>query len=628
MSTIHVDPTLVVAVLYGLAGVAVWFAALGLALLVTRPADVRPLPPSQDLPGDEPPAIVSLLTNRWEITEDAAESTLIDLAARKLLEFRQPANDPWQTTVHVRSTGAQGLLPYESSILNRVSGMAVDGMVPLTALTFRDKGSADRFSASLTHSVIDDARTRGLSRRRFSPGLVSALGLAAGIPAFTVAGAIVMYLAHQHKLSGNWVGVIIAGIITWSVLGGLAGRNRGERDTPLGKEVAARWLGLRAWLRGDESFAELPPAAVAVWDRYLSYGDAVGATRICSAVIDLGMGNRKRVWSSFGGTWHRVRVRYPRFWRRYGQKAVPLFAKALAALVVSAVVYKGGSRLPVPSQATDYVGLGVTVVFLWPLFYGCYTLLGAIVDVAVPVTITGEVLWMETWKSKGGGEDNPPVPWLEHFALDDGKEDRTRAWGLPTPLSGGVSCGDIVTVTARRWTRRVITLQVVTPGRERAMAGAAAGDETTGDVLRGAMGGINGASAQALATALRPSDVSPVQLVTPDDVGRALGQPVAVRGQSRTAVGPMAIESYLQANGKRVLMVSVATGPTAQLAMRMRRRYQPLPGIGDEAFAGDDWAVGRRGSRVVMLQLHGAGRTMNPQNVYWLLATAVSRLPA
>src|SRR2546421_3888754 len=86
---------------------------------------------------------------------------------------------------------------------------------------------------------------------------------------------------------------------------------------------------MRAYLRGDESFAELPPAAVTVWDRYLSYGDAVGATRVCSAVIDLGMGNRKRVWSSFGGTWHRVRVRYPSFWPRYGKTATRLIVRGV-----------------------------------------------------------------------------------------------------------------------------------------------------------------------------------------------------------------------------------------------------------------------------------------------------------
>ena len=49
----------------------------------------------------QPPAIASLLGNGWDLTEDAAEATLLDLGGRRLLEFRQPANDPFHTTIHI-----------------------------------------------------------------------------------------------------------------------------------------------------------------------------------------------------------------------------------------------------------------------------------------------------------------------------------------------------------------------------------------------------------------------------------------------------------------------------------------------------------------------------------------------
>src|SRR5690242_10125353 len=84
-----------------LASVGVWVVAYLLALLVTRPARPEPAAPTQDL-GPEPPAVASLLAAGWVVTEDAGEATLIDLAARRYLEFRQPGNDPAQTTVHVR----------------------------------------------------------------------------------------------------------------------------------------------------------------------------------------------------------------------------------------------------------------------------------------------------------------------------------------------------------------------------------------------------------------------------------------------------------------------------------------------------------------------------------------------
>ncbi len=63
------------------AAVALWFGALALVLLLTRPREVDAAPASQALGGDESPAIVSFLTAGWTLTDDAAESTLLDLAA-------------------------------------------------------------------------------------------------------------------------------------------------------------------------------------------------------------------------------------------------------------------------------------------------------------------------------------------------------------------------------------------------------------------------------------------------------------------------------------------------------------------------------------------------------------------
>lgn len=460
-----IDAALAVEIALAAGGVAVWFGLFGVALLLTRPADVPPAPPTQDFGGDEPPAVVSLLTSGWELTEDAVESTLIDLAARRVIEFRQPGNDPMQTTIHLRDPDPTGLNPYESQVFQRIKTLAVDGVLPLTALTFRDKELAAAWSKRVSEAIVADARGRGLSRRRFSPTIVSALTVLAAIPALAMGAAVAL---NAHRDDGDYGAVIGAMIVVWFALGAFAARPRGERDTPLGRQVAARWLGLKTYLRNQDSFADLPPSAVAVWDRYLSYGDSVGATRVCSAVIDLGMGNRKRVWSSFTGPgrppqWHRVRVRYPKFFRRYGQPPWKLLLKAAAALAIAFLV----TRLPdlsgedlVPGDLLGVIGLVLALPLAAPLLYGLYTLVATIVDLATPVTLTGEVLWIEVWRSHSGGEDSPPRPWLHYLAVDDGRADRTVAWACPSELVGLVACGDIVTVTARRWTRRVIRLEV------------------------------------------------------------------------------------------------------------------------------------------------------------------------
>src|SRR5438874_1457452 len=189
---------LVLPVAIGAAAVGGWFLLYTLILLATRPARPDPAPATRDLPGSEPPAVVSLLAGYWELSEDAAESTLIDLAARRYLEFRQPGNDPMQTTVHVRNPDPTGLLPYERRILDRVTGLAVGGVVPLPALTFRDPGQAAAFDKRLRAEVIADARARGLSRRRLGPALLTLLSGAALVAGLIVGGAVALGTRHRR----------------------------------------------------------------------------------------------------------------------------------------------------------------------------------------------------------------------------------------------------------------------------------------------------------------------------------------------------------------------------------------------------------------------------------------------
>jgi hypothetical protein len=614
----RLDPALVVEVAVAAAGLGVWLLAFWGALLHTRPRPIASPAPTQEFGGPEPPAVVSLVTGRWELTEDAAESTLIDLAARRILEFRQPGNDPLQTTVHVRQERPSGLNAYESMIFERVKELAMGGVVPLTALTFRDAEQAKGWNRRLGAAIVADARSRGLSRRRFSPTIVAALTIVAAVPSLALGLAIALHAAREVRAGDSdstdgYGAAVVAVIIMWAALGGVAGKPRGERDTPQGRAVAARWLGLKSFLRAHESFADLPPAAVAVWDRYLSYGDAVGATRVCSAVIDLGMGNRRRVWSSFGGTWHRVRVRYPGVFPRYGQKAVRLVVKGLAGLAVTALLVRASdvaAGLDLTSQ--------LRLVVLLPLLYGGYTLIATLVSVLTPVTVTGEVLWVETWKSRSQGEDSPSIPVLHYLAVDDGASDRTTAWGCPSDLVARASAGDVVTLTARRWTRRVLTLRVESSARSRSQT---YGEENTDQLIQRAMS----AGAPALATAVRPSRVRPAELVTAEEVGRVLGSPASLAGGAgRVAVGAMSMAEFRAADGS-ALVVTVASGDTAELAIRAHRGGSPVPGVGDEAFASGQWAVARSGATVVSLAQRTAAAVHQPYLV-WLLGLAVNRL--
>jgi hypothetical protein len=343
------------------------------------------------------------------------------------------------------------------------------------------------------------------------------------------------------------------------------------------------------------------------------------------------MGNRRRVWSSFGGAWHRVRVRYPSFWGRYGKTATRLITWAVLTMVAGAAVLRArGAVVPSgPSSAHDLVGLVTALLGVGLLARGGYRLVRVLVDLATEVTLTGEVLWVQVWKSASRGNDQPAVPWLYSFAVDDGSADRTTAWGLPAQLHGRCEVGDIVRLRARRWSRRVVDLHVAQPGRSRALAAADASSESddTESLVAVAMGLPAARGGHAVASALRAPSVAASHLLTADEVGRAIGRPVVGQNQA-VAVGPVSVATYSTVDaGRRAVNVALTQGLPAQLAIRSRRAGQPLPGIGDEAYAGDGWAIARRGERVIVIQLHSGATGADPRYLQWLLSTATGRLP-
>ncbi|MEU5942774.1 hypothetical protein ABZ807_27195 [Micromonospora sp. NPDC047548] len=459
---------------------ALWLAAYAGARVLTRPAAVPAGPAMMDLPGAEPPAVVSLLANRWEFTVDAAESTLLDLAARGHLELRQAGADPRHTTVHVTGGPPAQLTAYEKQVFDRVVERAVGGVVPLTALGFADASRSATWTRRFRLAVIADARRSGLSRRRFSPAIVTALSVLAG---FAAAGVTTGAAHYLHRDNGDFGAVPGLFLVVTAALCGVAAKVGGERDTAAGRAVAARWLGVRAWLAAHESFADLPPAAVAVWGRYLPYGAALGVTRVASQVIDLGMADRKRIWSSYTGGWRQVSVTYPRMLPRYGQRlGWIVFRVAIAALI--------GWTFASPRDLwhrlfdADVVTVGFTVVGLALLGYAVYTGVRVLLDAVAPATITGEVLWHQVWQTREVGSDTSRrrIPSLYHLAVDDGRLDRTRAWILPAEIADRCRVGDVLTARVRPWTRRVLGVDVRRRGSDWSQqeVTAASGEASTG----------------------------------------------------------------------------------------------------------------------------------------------------
>ncbi|MDH6110290.1 hypothetical protein P3T36_004778 [Kitasatospora sp. MAP12-15] len=497
----------------GAAALLGWLLAFALALLATRNGTVVPAPATQEL-GDqpEPPAVVSLLAADWRSTAHAAESTLLDLVARGHLELRQAGDDPADTTVHLTSHSPTVLRPYEHRVLARVTAQAGAAGAPIGAIAFRDAKQAVGWHLRLRQEIIAEARLRGLSRPRFSKALILALFTGTFVPAVLL-GLAVLALGHAHSVRPAFA----VGALTVLVLGWLGQRAIGERATPAGLARAGHWQGVRSWLRAHESFAELPPAAVTVWERYLAYGTALGVTTRAARLLDFGNGDRHRVWSGYGGSWREVRIRYPRLRPGYGAAPSGLRRRALAAATVAV----GGllfSLLRQPSWAVADGPLsadslrrpGLLLVIGWmliaalalavvgrfnrPTLTACvlagmlasavlrngarhamegplvgewvvigvfaalagYFLVLAALDGRSSATLTGEVLRIES-------RHNPK--WPNFLALDDGSTDRTVAWALPGPAAG-FATGSTVRVTVSQVTHRVRVVQVLALGAD------------------------------------------------------------------------------------------------------------------------------------------------------------------
>ena len=314
---------------------------------------------------------------------------------------------------------------------------ARNGVVPADALTAGTDEQAKSFHKSFAKAVTADARSRGLSRSRWSPAMTALVGVVALLPALLAAGALVALPdAHSSSSSSddNPVGAFIGvALIVWGALMAFFRWLRAERDTPEGLRAAARWLGLRENLEADGTFPSLPPTAVAIWDRYLSYAVALGVAVTTERSIPLGAESDTEAWSSLGGRWRIVRVRYPRRippgWGRAPWRNVfaGLFSAGLAGAIgwfLLPAVYDAQADVLKDATAQDHrIALGVSIgiavigfVIAVIVLRGMWLIVGGVADLGRSRAVEGHVLRVRTRNQH------------TYVAVDDGTKDHLAAW--------------------------------------------------------------------------------------------------------------------------------------------------------------------------------------------------------
>ena len=166
-----------------------WVGLLGLLAAANEPRRVKPGPQTLDLVGDEPPAVVNLVTADWVLGHEAVPATLLDLAGRKYLAIESQGDD---TLVSLTRKVPDRLADFEAMVYMHVRGLAgqtTDGRVHAQALTTGPGGDAANWWKRFRAGVEAHAQAMGVARNRWSPAAKALLSVAAAVVGVAVAVA-------------------------------------------------------------------------------------------------------------------------------------------------------------------------------------------------------------------------------------------------------------------------------------------------------------------------------------------------------------------------------------------------------------------------------------------------------
>jgi hypothetical protein len=401
-------------------GSLLWLAAAAFAFALRTPPTPQVGLRTLAL-GPEPPAVANFLVNGFAVTEVAAAATVIDLAARRLVDVEQRGPDAF--LVRVRPSDDVRLTPYERRVLGVIERRSRDEAVPVEALTTGPELASKEWRRAFGAEVVADAKARGLSREALDSRAFGLLVLVFAIPAACVWAV--------------WgiVPALVAVGAAGSLLGWLYTRHP-QRETQAGLEAASRWLGVRAELGMNPVFDTHSPVTVVLWDRLLAYGAALGVARGASGPLPLAAEADTVAWSSLGGRWREISISYPKLWPP-GWGAEP--GSALAAGLVAAGV--GGYwlyRSGVDQLDSGPAGWLVLLAASAAVVVGVAVVVVAASDWTTAVEVTGPILRLRVL----GGDDKPRY----YVAVDDGQSTAIKAYRVSTEQFEKLREGDVVTV--------------------------------------------------------------------------------------------------------------------------------------------------------------------------------------
>ncbi|MFP5487941.1 MAG: DUF2207 family protein, partial [Acidimicrobiia bacterium] len=327
--------TLVVAIVAAIAG---WGWHLQ-ASRATRPGDVEPTgerrPEPIDGAGLEPPAVVALLTNGYDVPNTAVTATALDLAARGWIRLTI-VDGELAVVTRGNADAGDSLLPYEQQVLNHIASRAFNDVISARTLAMSQHRLDRRWWLRFRRAVADHSAQLGLSVRRYTAAEIAppaALALLA-VVLWWFAGRNGDEVAIEDSWRPRvvWVAVLalIVGLARATALRALGAA---QRPTDVGRQRTAAWLGHRARLReripASASVLAPPPQQLA-----LAHACVMGVATHVLDQLPAAPEDHQVAWSEAGGTPHVVRVRYP-VRPGYGQHPIRIGLTGLVLFLVA-----------------------------------------------------------------------------------------------------------------------------------------------------------------------------------------------------------------------------------------------------------------------------------------------------
>ena len=576
----------------------------------------------------EKPALVNLSAARCRLNGAAYPATILDLAARGYLAVTGRVPGQLWCEVPAATPSGAGLARSERLVLAGVRALAGGEGAPFEALAESCASDVRGRWDPFERAVRAEGRRAGITRPRLpasvrvllyaGAGLVSALTfaaihgrphpglwapLAAAFFAFVAPAYWARSLGRQDRLTGQgsalgaWAARVAGDMAAaQAAAGGAPGAATGPQSAGLSRLAWAVAAGVPVPLAGA-----VPGHATGVLP---GRGRAAARTGISGQFA--GTSRPAAAWSSVGGQWRMVRIGPTSFLRMHWAFWLVLAAwLAPMAYVCSLLPGPAGILLAAALAAGSAAAVagGVRGLTTW---------------LARPAETSFQGQVIARWAEHRRADDDSCVPCI---AVDDGE--RCWSFDISGMTSGQLALGDTVAVRASPRSGKLLGLtpgqsgtgdRAAAPGRP-GMGPAAVGPPAVGPAAPGRPG--MGAADAATGEAVRG-------LLTAAEVSAAAGRAVRATGFAARAAG-----AVYRGEGVTVI-VTVADGFLGSLSSLARRRGQPLPGVGDEA-----WLLNR--GRTVVLRAGGltakvtvggpAARSLPPDVATRLAATVAGRLP-